>query len=409
MKVVHPGEPGQAVGCDTVSADRETTRMNMHKNARLTPQGRLLLVQRVRDQGWTVGSAAGAAGLSERRTYCWLARYRAGGVAALIDRSSAPQSCRHAVPGARVAEIEHWRRQRLSGPVIARRLGLPVSTVGGILRRLGLGKLAALTPRPPVMRYERERPGELIDIDTKKLGRIEAVGHRITGDRRDSTRGAGWEVVHVGIDDASRLASSARRSGPTSGGRPWEPGALPDERKTSAVPVLERAVGWFARRGVTVERVMTDNGSAYRSYDWRRACGGLALRHLRTRPYTPRTNGKAERFIQTSLREWAYARPFASSHERTSALVPWLEHSNQARPHAALAHQAPFTRLCQPAFLGSTAGPVPPSRPAITHDRSAGAAPGAPQAPGVSRREASLRRSAGPVTLEQEGAQWAIT
>ena len=363
--------------------------MNVHKNARLTPQGRLLLVQRVADRGWTVRSAAGAAGLSERQAYRWLARYRAGGTAALVDRSSAPQHCRHQVPAARVAEIESWRRQRLSGPAIARQLGLRVSTVGGILRRLGLGKLAALEPRPPVVRYERERPGELLHIDTKKLGRIEAVGHRITGDRSHRQRGAGWEAVHVCIDDASRLAYSE---------------VLPDERKASAVPFLERAVGWFTRHGVTVERVMTDNGSAYRSHRWRTACGALMLRHLRTRPYTPRTNGKAERFIQTSLREWAYARPFATSHERTAALVPWLDHYNTARPHAALAHQPPLTRLGQPAFLGSTAGTVPPSRPAITHDRSVGAAPGAPQAPGASRREASLHRPAEPVNLNQEGA-----
>jgi transposase InsO family protein len=389
MKVVHPGEPGQAVGCDTVSADREIARMNMHKNARLTPQGRLLLMQRVIEQGWTVAAAAGAAGLSGRQAYRWLARYRAGGTAALSDRSSAPRRCRHQVPAARVAEIERRRRERLSGPAIARQLAMPVSTVGGILRRLGLGKLAALEPRPPVVRYERERPGELIHIDTKKLGRIEGIGHRITGNRRDSRRGAGWEAVHVCIDDASRLAYSE---------------VLADERRTSAVPFLQRAVGWFARQGVTVERVMTDNGSAYRSHHWRHACGALALRHMRTRPYTPRTNGKAERFIQTSLREWAYARPFASSHERTTALVPWLEHYNHARPHAALAHQPPFTRLCQPAFLGSTDGAVPPSRPAIPHDRSAGAVPGTPQATGASRREASLRRPAGPITLEQEEA-----
>jgi transposase InsO family protein len=394
MKVVHPGRPGQAVGCETVSVDREITRMNMHKNARLTPQGRLLLVQRVRNQGWTVEAAAGAAGLSERQAYRWLARYRTGGAAALIDRSSAPQHHPHQVPGARVAEIERWRRQRLSGPAIARQLAMPVSTVGSRLRRLGLGKLAALEPRPPVVRYQRERPGELIHIDTKKLGRIEAVGHRITGDRRDSKRGAGWEAVHVCIDDASRLAYSE---------------VLVDERKTSAVPFLERAVAWFARQGVTVERVMTDNGSAYRSHHWRQACGALALRHLRTRPYTPRTNGKAERFIQTSLREWAYARPFATSHERTAALAPWLDHYNCARPHTALAHQPPLTRLCQPAFLGSTDGAVPPSRPASTADRPAGTAPGAPQATGASRREASLHRPAGPVTLEQEGAQCSFT
>jgi transposase InsO family protein len=363
--------------------------MNMHKNARLTPQGRLLLVQRVTDHGWTVGAAAYAAGLSQRQAYRWLARYRAGGTAALIDRSSAPKHCRHQVPATRVAEIERWRRRRLSGPAIARRLAMPVSTVGGRLRRLGLGKLAALEPKAPVVRYQRERPGELLHIDTKKLGRIAAIGHRITGDRRERRRGAGWEAVHVCIDDASRLAYSE---------------VLPDERKTSAVPFLERAVGWFAGQGVTVERVMTDNGSAYRSHRWRHACGALALRHLRTRPYTPRTNGKAERFIQTSLREWAYARPFATSHERTAALMPWLDHYNTARPHTALAQQPPATRLCLPAFLGSTDGAVPPSRPAAPHDRSAGAAQGAPQATGARRREASLRRPAEPVNLNQEGA-----
>lgn len=363
--------------------------MNMHKNARLMPQGRLLLVQRITEHRWTVGAAACAAGLSERQAYRWLARYRAGGAAALEDRSSAPRCCQHKVPAERVAEIEHWRRQRLSGPAIACQLAMPTSTVGAILRRLGLGKLRALEPKPPAVRYQRERPGELLHIDTKKLGRIEAVGHRITGDRRDTKRGAGWEWVHVCIDDASRLAYSE---------------VLPDERKASAVPFLERALGWFARQGITVERIMTDNGSAYRSHHWRQACNGLALRHIRTKPYTPRTNGKAERFIQTSLREWAYARPYASSHERTAALFPWLDHYNTARPHAALAQQPPATRLCQPAFLGSTDGTVPPSRPAIIHDRSAGAAPGAPQATGASRRKASLRRPAGPVTLEQEGA-----
>ena len=362
--------------------------MNMHKNARLMPQGRLLLVQRVIEQGWTVGSAACAAGLSQRQAYRWLARYRNGGAAALIDRSSAPQQRPHQVPDVRVAEIERRRRQRLSGPASARQLDMPVSTVGGILRRLGLGQLSALEPKPPVVRYQRERPGELIHIDTKKLGRIEAIGHRITGDRRDSKRGAGWEAVHVCIDDASRLAYSE---------------VLPDERKTSAVAFLERAVGWFARQGITVERVMTDNGSASRSHDWRYACGGLALRHIRTRPYTPRTNGKAERFIQTSLREWASACPFATSQKRTAALAPWLDHYNTARPHAALAHQPPASRLRPPAFLGSTDGTVPPSRPAIPHGRSAGAVQGAPQATGVSRRAASLRRPAGPVTLHQEG------
>ena len=368
--------------------------MNMHKNARLTPQGRLLLVQRVTALGWTVRASADAAGLSQRQAYHWLARYRAGGAGALADRRSAPQRCPHEVPAARVAEIEGLRRQRISGPAIAHQLAMPASTVGGVLRRLGLGKLAALEPKPPVVRYQRERPGELIHIDTKKLGRIAAVGHRITGDRRDSTRGAGWEALHVCIDDASRLAYSE---------------VLPDERKASAVAFLVRAVGWFEGQGVTVERVMTDNGSAYRSHHWRHACGALALRHLRTRPYTPRTNGKAERFIQTSLREWAYARPFATSQARTAALGPWLDHYNTARPHAALAHQPPASRLRPPAFLGSTDRAVPPSRPARIHDRPGGSAPGAPQATGASRREASLRRPAGPVTLEQEEAQCSFT
>ena len=328
MKVVHPGRPGQAVGCDTVSVDREIARMNMHENARLTPQGQLLLVQRVTDQGWTVGSAAGAAGLSERQAYRWLARYRAGGTAALSDRSSAPKHCRHEVPAARVAEIEHQRRQRLSGPAIARQLVMPVSTVGSVLRRLGLGKLAALEPRPPVVRYQRERPGELIHVDTKKLGRIEAVGHRITGDRRDPRRGAGREAVHVCIDDASRLAYSEvladeRKPARCRSSSARSPGSAPRARR--AWPTSVVGPGGRAR----VELVMTDNGSAYRSDHWRHACGALELRHVRTRgapgrppraalgasrAYTPRTNGKAERFIQTSLREWAYARPHATSH-----------------------------------------------------------------------------------------------
>jgi len=182
--------------------------MNIHQNARLTPLGRLLLVERITQQGWDVGRAAQAAGSSTRQAFRWCSRYRSGGEPALNDRSSAPQRCPHRTPEARVAEIEQLRRQRLTGPAIARQLGMPTSTVGKVLRRLGLGRLAALAAKPPAVRYERQRPGELIHIDVKKLGRIEAVGHRITGDRRDSTRGAGWEYVHVCIDDASRLACS---------------------------------------------------------------------------------------------------------------------------------------------------------------------------------------------------------
>jgi len=297
-------------------------------------------------------------GISQRQSYLWLARYRSGGAAALADRSSAPQRCKHRIGAERVGEIEHLRRQRISGPAMARQLRMPVSTIGTILRRLGLGKLAALEPKPVVVRYQRERPGELIHIDSKKLGRIEGIGHRITGRTPSAVNrhhGIGWEALHVCIDDATRLAYSE---------------ILADERKASAVGFLERALGWFAGHGVTVERVMTDNGSAYRSKAFRAAVTTGGLKHKRTRPYTPRTNGKAERFIQTSLREWAYARPYASSQERSMALMPWLDHYNTARPHTALAHHPPAARLRQSQLLGSTEGPVAPSRPAANHDRS---------------------------------------
>jgi transposase InsO family protein len=304
--------------------------MNIHKNARMTVHGRLLLVTRVRDRGWRVETAALATGVSVRTAYKWLARWRAGGERALHDRSSAPARSPRRLPAAITAAIERLRRQRLSGPQIARRLGLPVATVGLVLRRLGLGRLAALEPRPTVIRYQRAGPGELLHIDTKKLGRIDGIGHRITGNRRDTRRGAGWEILHVAIDDAARLAYSE---------------ILPDERKASAVAFLDRALAWFASHGVTVERVMTDNGSAYRSHDFRRACAGAGLRHLRTRPYTPRTNGKAERFIQTAMREWAYARPYASSSERSHAILPWLHHYNHHRPHAGIHALTPAARL----------------------------------------------------------------
>jgi transposase InsO family protein len=307
--------------------------MNIHKNARTTPHSRLLMVRRVLDEKQPASRVAAELGISERTVRKWLARWRAGGEPALNDRSSAPARSPRRLPAEVTAAIERLRRQRLSGPQIARRLGLPLSTVGGILRRLGLGKLAALEPRPPVVRYQRERPGELIHIDTKKLGRIAGIGHRITGRRFgmiNRHRGIGWEALHVAVDDASRLSYSE---------------ILPDERKASATAFLDRALGWFGRHGVAVERVMTDNGSAYRSHDFRRACADAGLRHLRTRPYTPRTNGKAERFIQTVMRECAYAWPFASSQERALALPRWLHLYNVHRPHAALAGRPPITRL----------------------------------------------------------------
>lgn len=304
--------------------------MNTHKNARMTVHGRALLVKRVVEAGWPVARASEAAGVSTRTAYKWLARYRAGGERMLQDRSSAPARCPHRLPAAIVAAIEGLRRERMTGPQIARDLGLPRSTVGAILRRLGLGRLTALDPKPPVVRYERAAPGELIHIDTKKLGRIDGIGHRITGDRRGQRKGIGWDLVHVCVDDASRLAYTE---------------VLPDEKKESACAFLTRALTFFAAHGVSVERVMTDNGSAYRSHDFRNLCAAGGLRHIRTRPYTPRTNGKAERFIQTSLREWAYARAYRSSAERAQAMITWIDAYNTQRPHSALANQTPWLRL----------------------------------------------------------------
>jgi transposase InsO family protein len=304
--------------------------MNTHKNARLTVHGRVLLVNRIVGEGWRVAVAAQAAGCSTRTGYKWLARYRAGGARMLHDRSSAPAGCAHRLPPAKVAEIARLRRQRMTGPAIARQLAMPRSTVGAVLRRLGLGRLSALETKPPAVRYQRERPGELIHIDTKKLGRINGIGHRITGRRAHRSRGVGWEVLHVAIDDASRLAYSE---------------LLPDEKKETVCGFLDRTLAFFKVHGAAVERVMTDNGSAYNSHAFRAAIAAAGLRHLRTRPYTPRTNGKAERFIQTSLREWAYAAPYRSSEERHQAMAPFIDRYNTRRPHSALANQTPWLRL----------------------------------------------------------------
>jgi transposase InsO family protein len=311
--------------------------MNIHKNARTTPQGRLLMVGRVLEHKQPAAKVADDFGVSERTVRKWLGRWRAGGEPALNDRSSAPARQRRLAPAC-VAAIAALRRQRLTSPVIARRLDLPLSTVGAVLRRLGLGRLKRLDPPAPVVRYQRERPGELVHIDTKKLGKIAGIGHRITGDRHDRHRGIGWEYLHVAVDDASRLAYTE---------------ILPDERKASAIAFLARALAWFARHGVKIERIMTDNGSAYRSHDFRAACAGAGVRQLRTRPYTPRTNGKAERFLQTVMRECAYARAFRSSQERAAALPRWLHLYNVHRPHTALAGQPPISRLAMNNLLGN--------------------------------------------------------
>jgi transposase InsO family protein len=289
-----------------------------------------MLVQRILDQGWSVGRTAAASGLSRRTIYKWLARYRHGGTAGLEDGASAPRFSPHRTR----PHLERWilklRAERLSGPAIARRTGVARSTVGNVLRRHGVGRLKPIEVRPAIRRYERELPGELVHVDTKALGRIGQIGHRITGIRHHQSRGIGWDHVHVCIDDASRLAYVE---------------ILPTQQQADAVGFMGRAVAWFAARGVRIERIMTDNGSAYRSKAFRDFCVEQGARHVRTRPYTPRTNGKAERFIQTLLREWAYARPYRTSGWRRRALKPWLGYYNQRRPHSALHDQAPITRL----------------------------------------------------------------
>jgi transposase InsO family protein len=305
--------------------------MDIHKNARLTVYGRERIVRQVMS-GLTPKAVALAAGVSPRTIRKWLARFQAEGVAGLHDRSSRPQRLRRPTAQEAVRKIEQLRRQRWTGKQIAAEAGVSPATVSRVLRRLGLNKLSALQPEP-VRRYERDCPGELIHIDIKKLGRIGAVGHRITGRKTgviNRHRGIGWEFVHVCIDDASRIAFSR---------------IMKDERKASAIAFLKAAIAYYASLGIKVERVMTDNGSCYLSRDFGRACKRLGLKHIRTKPYTPKTNGKAERFIQTSLREWAYARAYNTSDERTAELPRWLHRYNWHRPHGSIGSKPPISRL----------------------------------------------------------------
>jgi transposase InsO family protein len=305
--------------------------MNAHKNARTTPFGRAVMIRRVLQEGWSVTAAAGSFEVSTRTVRKWLARFRREGRAGLENRSSAPHLVANKLPAPWLAMIARLRREyRMTGEEIALRLRLPRSTVASHLRRLGLGRLAALEPSEPARRYSRARAGELVHLDIKKLARFRRIGHRITGNRRQGSEGAGWEFVHVAVDDASRLAYVE---------------ILPDEKRQSVTGFLVRALRWFKRQGVRVERVMTDNGSGYVSHLFRKVCRLLRLRHIRTRPYTPKTNGKAERFIQTLLREWAYALPYRSSDSRAADLPRWLRHYNQERPHASLARQSPTAWL----------------------------------------------------------------
>jgi len=316
--------------------------MKLHANARTCPKSRRLLVERL-EGGWSLRSAAEAAGVSERTAAKWLSRWRDEGDEGLEDRSSAPRRVPSRLPADRLAAIGALRRLRMTAAEIAEVLGVALSTVSRWLRRIGLGRRGALSPPEPPNRYERKRPGELIHVDVKKLGRIgvRGAGHRVTGTRRGQLkvsregrqrRATGWEFVHVCVDDATRLAYVE---------------VLDDERGATAAGFLRRAVAWFSSMGITVERVLSDNGACYRSRLHALACAELGMRHLFTRPYRPRTNGKAERFIQTMTNRWAYGAIYGSSAERTAALPGWLDHYNFRRRHGSLGHRPPAARLAE--------------------------------------------------------------
>jgi transposase InsO family protein/transposase len=323
--------------------------MKLHANAALSLTQRRRMVLRVLEQGWSITAAAAAAETSPRTCGKWVSRYRTARESGLLDRSSAPQVVANRTDERRIEAIAALRRLRFTGPEIAELLAMPLSTVSGILTRIGMGRLGRLGLEP-AERYQRERPGELIHIDVKKLGRIVGgAGKRVTGVKRNPRRSRfdhavgfdrnliGWEYVHVAIDDATRLAYAE---------------VLPDEKATTAIAFLRRAIAFYARHGVTVERVMTDNGGAYRSSVHALACRALGVRHLRTRPRRPQTNGKAERFIRTMLTGWAYGAIYRDSRERTAALDGWLWTYNHRRRHAAIGRQPPITRLNN--LLGSS-------------------------------------------------------
>ena len=305
--------------------------MDIHKNARLTPLGREHMVSLVLG-GQTPKAVSKAVGVCPRTVRKWVDRYQAEGLAGLQDRRSRPHRLHRPTVQAVVDRIEALRRQRLTGQAIAAETGVSPATVSRILKRLGLNRLSALEPAEPPRRYQRDRPGELIHIDIKKLGKFNKIGHRITGDRtgQSNSRGVGWEFVHVAIDDASRIAFSR---------------VMKTERKGCAITFLKAAIAYYASLGITVERVMTDNGSCYKAFAFRRACKRLGLRHIRTRPYTPRTNGKAERFIQTALREWAYARAYHTSRQRAAELPLWIHRYNWHRPHGSIGAVPPISTL----------------------------------------------------------------
>lgn len=305
--------------------------MNIHKNARTTPQSRAMLIHRVRIDGWPVGEVAMSFGVSKRTVYKWLARHREEGVAGLQDRSSAARRHPHALAPAWVALVRLLRQAKLVAAEIAQRTPLARSTVSAVLARIGLNRLRYLVPPVPVQRYEWERPGELVHVDIKKLGRFAQAGHRVTGQRSGSVR-AGWEYVHVAVDDCSRFSYAE---------------VLPDQKRYTTTRFWLRAVREFERHGIHVERVLSDNGGAYRSRPFGKACRWLGITTKRTRPYRPQTNGKAERFIQTLQRKWAYAVSYASSEQRRAALPNWMRIYNEERPHASLNRKTPLSKLLQ--------------------------------------------------------------
>ncbi len=306
--------------------------MNSHKNAPLTPKGREAMVRSVVEGGLSQAEAAHQFNTTPKTVAKWVNRFRAEGVDGLRDRSSRPHSLPSQTAAATCTVIEGLRRQRHTGKQIAAETGVSPATVSRILRWLGLNRIRDLEPVEPARRYERATPGEMIHIDIKKLGRFDRIGHRITGDRtaQSNSRGVGWEFVHVCIDDHSRVAFSEIK---------------PDEKADSAVPFLTAAVAYYKSLGVTVTRVMTDNGSCYKAFAFRNACRDLGIKHIRTKPYTPKTNGKAERFIQTALREWAYARAYPTSDRRADELPIWLHRYNWHRPHGGIKSQTPISKL----------------------------------------------------------------
>ncbi|KRE89422.1 integrase [Frateuria sp. Soil773] len=311
--------------------------MNLHKHARLSPRGRALLVDRILVQGLRVEEAAHAAGVSVRTAYKWLKRFRQEGPDGLVDRSSRPHRCPHATSQVIADRVMEKRRARQSYRQIAGQLPVAPSTIARLLRRAGLHRLADLEPALPENRYEYAQPGQLLHLDIKKLARFRQPGHRVTGNRQINSDGVGWEYVHLAIDDHSRVAFGSIES---------------NERGISACKALMQAVRYDRGLGVRFERVLTDNGACYRSRSFRRLIRRLGMRHLRTRPYTPRTNGKAERLVQTCLHEWAYARSYADSKQRARALKPWLHHYNWHRPHASLGYKPPISRISMNNVLG---------------------------------------------------------